>query len=229
MDELLERGKPIAVEKRHAHALKECAAIDRKTVSVMFGQDRPQAISKLNRLTSRQKDSIEKANEICPNDSHILREYARFYAFNPKYRNATRAAVLYEEAVQCATDDSERLAAKIDLITHATAQSQDYKSKLQQLRDMLPDYQNLEHKINIRNQIAYCYIDNFKDFQQAYDVIESTLEQFPTIRARSSAKTLRCLINRINRLLRYENREDQEELLERAQKLMTINFPDQNE
>ena len=191
VDDLVKRGKQIAVAKRHGHALKECAAIDGQTLYLMFRVDRSQALNNIDRLTDRQKDSIEKAEEISPNDTHIKREHARFYACNRKYKNTTRATALYEEAVRCAINDPERrLTARIDLINHTAIQSKDYQLKLQQLRDMIPDFETPEHKIDIRDQIARCYMNKFQDFQQAYDVIEATLVQFPTTRARSSAKTI---------------------------------------
>ena len=91
---------------------------------------------------------------------------------------------------------------------------------------MIPDFETPEHKIDIRDQIARCYMNKFQDFQQAYDVIEATLVQFPTTRARSSAKTLRALINRLSN---PDNGEDYQELLQRVQQLLIINYPDQNE
>ena len=206
------RGKPIAVAIRHGHALKECAAIDGQTLRLMIRVDRSQEMNNIDRLTDRQKDSIEKAEEISPNDTHIKREHARFYACNRKYKNTTRATALYEEAVRCAINDPERrLTARIDLINHTAIQSKDYQLKLQQLRDMIPDFETPDHKIDIRDQIARCYMNKLHDFPRAIEVIEATLEQFPSTRARSSAKTLRALIKRLSN---PGNGEEHQELLE---------------
>ena len=229
VDDLVERGKPIAVAKRHGHALKECAVIDRLTLKTMFGVDRQRAIESFQRLTARQKDSIENAYEASPNDPQILREYARFYALNKMYKNESRATELYEKAVKCATNDSERLPAKIDLINYTSTQTKDYKLKLEQLWGMLSDYENPEHKIDIRNEIAFCYMDNFHDFQKAYDVIEATLQQFETIHSRSSERALRILIKR---LCHDGNARDQQlqVLLNQAKHLMAAFFRnDQNQ
>ena len=225
-DDLVDVGKSMAVEKRHSHALKECAAIDRLKISVLFAVDKRKAIKNIDRLTARQKDSIERAKEMDPRNSQILREYARFYAYNSIYKDASIASKGFKEAVEYATNDTEKLAAKVDLICHTTAQSEDYDSKLQQLQDMIPDFDNEELKIEIRNKMAFCYMDELKDFHRAYDVISTTLEQFKIMLPSSSKMVLSLFIKNLQKADRAGNHQ---QLLLQAKQLMAAYFPEENQ
>ena len=139
-------------------------------------------------MKDRRTWAIERAYELRPKDSRIIREYVRLH------RNSPEAGKLLKKAVDDATTFEEKFGVRIDLVNYEN-RNEPVKTKVAALKALGQELSDstVEHqKVEMKNRIAKAWL-NGKKFEEAYQEVEDTLKMFPEVRDRFTQSILKDL------------------------------------